>query len=69
MQEKADIALGGTFAVIGSASAAVQVFGEIGSLFLIGLNLLVAGGGIWLVVLRIKIAKRDLDGPDKSPPA
>jgi hypothetical protein len=59
MQDKADIALGGVLAVIGTTGAAVQWFGDVGSLFLIGLNVIVAGGGIYLGYLRIKIAKMD----------
>lgn len=65
MHEKADMLLGSALAVIGSTGAAVQLLGDIGSLFLIGLNVIVAAGGIYLVALRIRIARRHLNGPDK----
>ena len=65
MHDKADMVLGTVMAVIGSTGAAIQVWGEIGSLFLIGLNVIVAIGGIYLVALRIRIARRHLNGPDK----
>jgi hypothetical protein len=61
MQEKADLVLGYAATGIGATGAAFQLWGEVGSALVIGLNVILAGGGIYLLKLRITQAHHDRD--------
>lgn len=55
----ADKAIGVTAAVAGSAGITVQWLTGFGNLILIGLNIVLAVGGLYLLWLRIRRARRE----------
>lgn len=59
-----DLLVGAGAAAGGSAGLVAQFLTQFGSAALVGLNLLLAAGGLYLLYLRIVKARRDLEGPD-----
>ena len=59
-ETKADLLLGYLATGLGTSAAALQWWGAVGNLLLVGLNLLLALGGLYLVGLRIRRARLEL---------
>jgi hypothetical protein len=62
MNRDPDIAIGSIAAVGGSAGMTMHLLADTLSLAVLGVNLLVALGGGYLLWLRIKKARKEIDG-------
>lgn len=54
----ADIVIGATMTAIGGVGATVQIITQFGNLLVMGLNVLLAIGGLYLLYLRIRKARK-----------
>jgi len=59
-EAKADLLLGYLATGVGTTAATLQWWGQLGNLLLVGLNVFLAIGGLCLVSLRIRKARREL---------
>lgn len=59
-ETRADVLLGYAAASVGASGAALQWWGQLGDLLLVGLHLLLTIAGLWLVGLRIRKARLEL---------
>ncbi len=59
LQDALDTALGGFATIAGGLGLTVQVATNFGNLVLVGLNIALAIGGLYLLVIRIKRARKD----------
>ena len=59
-ETKADLLLGYLATGLGTSAAALQWWGQLGNLLLIGLNVFLAIGGLYLISLRIRKARLEL---------
>lgn len=59
-EAKADLVLGYLATGLGTSAAAMQWWGQLGNLLLIGLNVSLAIAGLYLVSLRIRKARLEL---------
>lgn len=57
---KLDLFLGYAATAFGASGAAMQWWGQLGNLLLIAINLVLALGGIWVIALRIRKARLEL---------
>lgn len=68
LRDKSDLLLGYAATGLGTSGAALQWWGQLGNLLLVGLNLLLALGGLYLIALRIRKARRDLLRQERRDP-
>ena len=61
MSRDPDIAIGATAAAGGSAGMTIHLLADTLSLLVLGVNLVVALGGAYLLWLRIKRARKEID--------
>ena len=62
MSRDPDIAIGATAAAGGSAGMTIHLLADTLSLLVLGVNLVVALGGAYLLWLRIRKARKEIDG-------
>lgn len=60
IQDAFDKVVGGTATLLGSAGITVQWWVGVGDLVLMGMNILLAIGGLHLLYLRVRRARRDM---------
>ncbi|MDF2097324.1 hypothetical protein [Aquibaculum arenosum] len=60
-REKLDLMLGSAATAFGTSGAALQWWGQLGSLLLVGLNVILACAGLYLIWLRIRRARLELE--------
>ncbi|WP_366556453.1 hypothetical protein [Aquibaculum sediminis] len=65
-REKVDLMLGSAATAFGTSGVALQWWGQLGSLLLVGLNVILACAGLYLIWLRIRKARLELEAVSRD---